>query len=110
MPLLIDELGRNIALLVNSLNLTRVIISGELQKYQEYVIKSFKNNIQKNWSYPTAANCEVCLSPLKDKAIAYGSAGMFIDKLFSLPDLDTGNDELLKGIELFDKIFSNILN
>jgi predicted NBD/HSP70 family sugar kinase len=75
------ELSRNIALLVNTFNLGDVFLGGHIERYRDRVATILSEEIQLNWPYPDAVRCAVHFSSLGDKAVAYGAAGMFLDRL-----------------------------
>jgi predicted NBD/HSP70 family sugar kinase len=80
-----EELGRNIALLVNSLNLTNIFIGGSIEKYRNIIIPIFEAEIRKNWAYDIPVDCEIGFSELGDKVVAYGAAGRLLEEFFSVP-------------------------
>ncbi len=75
------ELSRNIALLVNTFNLGDVFLGGHIERYRDKVAAIMTEEIQRNWPYPDAVRCAVHFSSLGDKAVAYGAAGMLLDRL-----------------------------
>jgi hypothetical protein len=40
-----------------------------------------REEIQRNWPYPDEVRCRVHFSSLGDQAVAYGAAGMLLDRL-----------------------------
>ncbi len=82
----VRELSKNIALFVNSFNLSQVFLGGDIENYQDIVSKILQEEIQNNWPYPGSADCEIRFSSLGDMAVAYGAAGMILDRLFSDPE------------------------
>jgi len=83
----IDELCAHIAFLVNTLNLTNVVFGGEITEYKDRLLPTLQSKIQQNWSYPTRVECAVDFSSLNKNAIAYGAAGMFLEGIFSIPEM-----------------------
>ncbi len=81
------ELASHIAFLVNTLNLTNVVFGGEIAEYQDLLLPAVQSEIQKNWSYPTTVTCSIDFSPLEKDAVAYGAAGMFLESIFSIPEM-----------------------
>ncbi len=81
------ELCAHVALLVNTLNLTGVIFGGGLCAYEEQIREILVGEIQRNWSYPNPVNCSLEFSTLDEKVVAFGAAGMFLERLFSIPEL-----------------------
>jgi predicted NBD/HSP70 family sugar kinase len=78
------ELSRNLALLVNTLDLSRVFIGGSIEKYHSLLIPILEEQIQENWPYGKK-NVVIEMSELGELVVAYGAAAMFIERLFSLP-------------------------
>ena len=78
------ELARNLALLVNTLDLSRVFIGGSIEKYRGLLIPILEEQIQGNWPYGRK-DVTIELSELGELVVAYGAAAMFLERLFSLP-------------------------
>ena len=78
----IRELSRNLALLINTLNMKRIFLGGQIVRYQSLVQRILTEEIDANWPYPDGRNCEILFSSLNDKSAAYGAAGMVLDRLF----------------------------
>ena len=79
------ELGANISLLVNTFNLTHIILGGDFERYGVVVADILEEEIIKNWPYKYAYENRktIWFSSFSDKAVAYGAAGMVLNKLFS---------------------------
>ncbi|TVR74115.1 MAG: ROK family protein [Spirochaetaceae bacterium] len=80
------ELSRNIAFLVNMLNLKEVVLGGRIEYHPE-ILEVMQEEINRNWSYDSPAQVKVRFSELREQTVAYGAAGMFLEQLFSLPDV-----------------------
>ncbi len=81
------ELCAHIAFLVNVLNLTCVVFGGEISVYRDEVTEILREEIRRNWSYDNTVECAIEFATLGDKAVAYGAAGMFLERFFSIPDV-----------------------
>jgi len=79
------ELARNIALLVNVLNLTKVVIGGNVQELGGGLLDAIREEIRANWLYPDQNSFEVEYTKLGEEAVAYGAAGMFLEHFLSPP-------------------------
>lgn len=90
----VRELSKNIALLVNSFNLSQVFLGGDIEKYQVMVHKVLQEEIQSNWPYPNAVDCDIRFSSQGDRSVAYGAAGMILYRLFGNPDFIIRNDDV----------------
>lgn len=93
----IRELAVHVAFLVNTLNLSHVFIGGSLARYREEVYSAFREAIDKNWAYSGPVACDIKFSSVGDFAVAYGAAGMLLDRIFSQTGLPTvkGTSRLL---------------
>ena len=49
----------------------------------------FRKRIKLQWPYDSNHDVDVRLSSLGNLAVAYGAAGMFVDRFFALPSLST---------------------
>lgn len=100
-----SELSKNVALLVNTLNLSHVFLGGFISTYKDDIIKVFDNAIQYNWPYPTDAACQVKLCSLGNESVAYGSAAMLMERLFAIPEIpETSEKDVKKRFILIDRI------
>ena len=79
------ELGANISLLVNTFNLTHIILGGDFEQYGAKVAEILEDEIRKNWPYKYEYENKktIWFSSFGDRAVAYGAAGMVLSKLFS---------------------------
>jgi predicted NBD/HSP70 family sugar kinase len=87
---MLRELSSHIAYLVNTLNLAGVVIGGEISTYKEELRDILQSEIQKNWSYANKVECSVEFAFHGSMAVAFGAAGMFLEHLFSIPDVVDG--------------------
>ena len=98
------ELGKNVALFVNSFNLNKVFIGGDIEAYDLDIPGIFMEEIRHNWMYPTPPACEVTYSTLGEKAVSYGAAGMLLYRIFTsthLPvDYEGDKDPLVLSLHL----------
>jgi predicted NBD/HSP70 family sugar kinase len=77
------ELGAHVALFVNTFNLSHVILGGFFERYGKQVSQIISEEIRKNWPYPYENKNNIWLSSFGNQAVAYGAAGMVLNKLFS---------------------------
>ena len=80
------ELGKNAALLVNSLDLSHVFIGGNIEKYRNILIPILSAEIKKNWPYGDK-QLTIEFSELGELVVAYGAAAMMLERLFALPQI-----------------------
>lgn len=88
---IIDELTRHIAFLVNTLNLTKVVIGGPVEILAGELTEAINNRLAITWAYPEPVKCEVVASRLGEHAVAYGAAGMFLEHLIEIPTVAMEN-------------------
>jgi predicted NBD/HSP70 family sugar kinase len=79
----IEELAANIAMMVNTFNMSHVFLGGHIERYKKEVETALIEEIQKNWPYPDEVHCTIEFSSLGDRAVAYGAAGMVLHRIFS---------------------------
>lgn len=79
----LQELAANLALLVNTLNLSHVFVGGTIESYGTEVISVLRQAIQDNWAYPNEVRCAIRFSSHGENAVAYGAAGMLLERVFS---------------------------
>jgi predicted NBD/HSP70 family sugar kinase len=78
-----EELSKNLALMINTFNLSHVFLGGDIEKNKTIFVTILKDQIQNNWSYPFKVNCDIRFSSMDKKAVAYGAAGMILNRLFT---------------------------
>lgn len=100
-----QELAAHVGFLANVLDLNDVIIGGAIEKYNEELIPLFERAIERNWLYANQTKCRVRGSSFGPFAVSYGAAGMFLEQIFSLPDLTNGIDlKANEGVVMLQKI------
>ncbi len=95
----IRELSKNLAVLANTFNLSEIFLGGDIIRYQQLTSEILKEELDINWAYPDEPTCKIQFSTMNDKSVAYGAAGMLLDRIFM--------DEELAGENRTDR-FSNI--
>jgi len=92
------ELARNVALIVNILNLNYVFLGGLPEDLTENLAKLINEEIILKWPYSLPKQCEVVPASLGKKAVAYGAAGHCLQRFFSLPNIyqPSGNGPSIK--------------
>ncbi len=76
-----DELARNMAMLVNTMDFDRVYIGGDIEAMDIDFPAILRRRLEENWMYPFPKGVEIAYSSLGEKAVAYGAAGMILDRL-----------------------------
>ena len=104
----IRELGKHVGLSVNLLDLTDVVVGGDMVNYRDTIETVFAEEIQRNWSYPNAVDCRVGFSGMGEYAVAYGAAAMFVEHLFAVPTESRGTPSQYLGIHLLDHLSQHV--
>ncbi|TVR71762.1 MAG: ROK family transcriptional regulator [Spirochaetaceae bacterium] len=86
--LIVEELSRHLAFLINVLNLRKVVIGGQMEILTEDISTAVRGFVRTNWAYPEEVNCEIEVSRLGEQAVAYGAAGMYLEHLIEIPDVN----------------------
>lgn len=79
------ELGRNIGLIVNMLELHRIVVGGAFGKRFDPLAAILSEEVRRNSAYPGQARCDMLKSPLGEEVVAYGAACMQIARMFAPP-------------------------
>jgi predicted NBD/HSP70 family sugar kinase len=85
-----DELARNTAMMVNTMDFERIYVGGDIEALDVDFPAILRRRLAENWMYPFPKEVEIRYSSLGGKAVAYGAAGMILDRLIleqSLPVL-----------------------
>jgi predicted NBD/HSP70 family sugar kinase len=92
-----DELARNAAMLVNTMDFDRVYIGGDIEALDIDFPAMLRRRLQDNWMYPFPKDVEIRYSSLGGKAVAYGAAGMVLHGLISERTLPGLASEVQEG-------------
>ena len=95
------ELGRHVAFFVNTLNLSHVVLGGDVEPYREELVELLDKEIQTNWPYPNRVDCQIKFSSAAHLSVAFGAAGMMLGQLFAEKEIEGHRgDRLPLGIDL----------
>jgi predicted NBD/HSP70 family sugar kinase len=78
-----DELSRNMAMFVNTMDFDRVYIGGDIEALAVDLPAMLKTRLQENWMYPWPRDVEIRYSSLGGRSVAYGAAGLILERLVS---------------------------
>lgn len=78
-----DELARNMAMLINTMDFERVYIGGDIESLDVDFPAILKHRLEDNWMYPFPKEIDVRYSSLGGRAVAYGAAGMILNRIIS---------------------------
>ncbi len=81
----LEELGANISLLVNTFNLTHIILGGDFESFGSEASEVLEEAIKENWPYKYEYDKEkrIWFSSFGERAVAYGAGAIVLNKLFS---------------------------
>lgn len=85
------EFSKHVGLFVNTFNLSHVFIGGNLDFERANMRDILYEEIQRNWAYPDEAWVQIGYSSLRERAVAYGAAGMVLERMFA-------DAETVKGV------------
>ena len=94
---IITELGRNIALVTNVLNLEKVFLGGFFHSFDPHWLDLIETEIHKNHSYPDTLGKLVQPALFDTEAVSLGAASLGMEKFFCLSgsyDTALTNEEL----------------
>lgn len=80
---LFREVATNTALIVNVLNLGHVFFGGDIMSYADEFREVLAEEIDRLWPYGGSVDCVIHPSTFGENAVAYGAAGMLLDRLFT---------------------------
>lgn len=83
---LFKELAKNVAFIVNVLNLDIVYTGGIDEKYTKQISNYIKEEILYLWPYEKNINPVIETAEAHDRVVSEGAALMVLDKLFSIPE------------------------
>jgi predicted NBD/HSP70 family sugar kinase len=81
------ELSKHIAFLVNILNLNAVYLGGIDQKTEQRLASCILEQINFLWPYERKKDVDIQTASLGSLSVAYGAASMYLEKIFSIPNL-----------------------
>lgn len=83
------ELCKNLALMVNTFNLSQIFLGGDIEKYRLEITEILKEELSFNCPYPSLVKREIMFSSMGDKSVAFGAAGMVLNRLFVDFDMES---------------------
>jgi len=103
------ELARDIAFIVNIIDLCQVTLGGGLAEFKDQLEPLIQEAILYNWSYENRAPVAVTASNMRKETVAFGAASMLLEHLFLTYETPSENPWSQKvGIELFNSIAEQI--
>lgn len=102
--MIVEELSRHIAFLINILNLRKVVIGGPMEILADEIRSAVARFVRTNWAYPEDVKCDLEVSRLGEQAVAYGAAGMYLEHLIEVPSVAGSTDRgVACGIDLLPR-------
>jgi len=78
-----DELARNMAMFVNTMDFNRVYVGGDIESLGIDFPAVLKRRLGENWMYSVPKDVEVRYSSFGGRAVAYGATGMVLDHVLT---------------------------
>ncbi|HPO02582.1 MAG TPA: ROK family transcriptional regulator [Treponemataceae bacterium] len=97
------ELAENLAFLVNCFDLTKIVFAGDLPEHRGNLASYVESAVADNWNYDISRELEIEFSRYGKAAVSIGAAGLFVEKLFSVPDIADRFQEMV-GYDLYEYI------
>ncbi|MBI9094010.1 MAG: ROK family transcriptional regulator [Sphaerochaeta sp.] len=89
----IQEVSRNIAFLVNTLDIGNVFIGGDIEAFRSFMPEMLKTALRENSLEGDASACQIQFSSLGYHAVSFGAAALVLDRVFmNLETLDDSSD------------------
>ncbi|MBN2626554.1 MAG: ROK family transcriptional regulator [Spirochaetales bacterium] len=98
---LFREIGRNMAFLNNALDLDRICVGGNIEKYGEEFRSILAAELASGRSYHSREECPITLSSLGEYAVSFGAAAMLLMELFNT-DQSQDRKNALQGREALE--------
>ena len=95
-------------MVANTINLSEIVVVGDLARHRDEFESVLLDAIQNNWSYDTKASCGVRFTDLGRETVAFGAASMFIERLFYVPTYGSSSRDYVCGIDLWDQILEQL--
>ncbi|MCX7024452.1 MAG: ROK family transcriptional regulator [Spirochaetes bacterium] len=86
-----DELARNMAMFLNVMDFEHVFIGGDIERLDSDFCAQLRRRLEENWMYPVPRLADIRYSSLGGRAVAYGAAGMLLDRLLTGRHLSEGS-------------------
>lgn len=83
----IKEVFKNFSFLVSTLNPSHIFIGGDLKPHKKLVKQVIDTELNNRYIGQKENGCSVAASTLDEYDVAFGSASMFLQQLFAVPEL-----------------------
>lgn len=97
------ELSTHLALFVNVFNFQHIFIGGDYPSLLPDLEEILMDAINKNWMYHNKQTCKIHIQQKDEMSPSLGAAGMFLEQLFTVPDMEHD-----RGALIWQRIFRNI--
>ena len=95
-----EDLTSHLALLINFFNFKQIFLGGDLPNLVPELKKKLQKAIDRNWPYGENRSCKIYVKSEKEHITSSGAAGMFLEQLFTVPELDHD-----RGAIIWQKVF-----
>lgn len=103
------ELCTNLAFLVNGLDFTKIVFAGDIPVYRDFLPELLEAAVAEGCIYDIPKSIQTVFASAGEFSVALGAAGLFTEKLFSVPDM-SGSAEGPVGYDLFSRILDGGVN
>jgi len=98
-----SDLSKHLALLINFFNFEHIFLGGDIPALVENPQSILQGAINRNWPYGENKSCTIHIDEEKEMITASGAAGMFLEQMFTVPELDHN-----RGALTWQKVFNNL--
>jgi hypothetical protein len=70
-------------MMVNTMDFDRVYVGGDIEALEVDFPAVLRRRLEENWMYPIPQEVDIRYSSLGGRAVAYGAAGMILNRLIS---------------------------
>lgn len=89
------QIATHFALFINVFNFSHLFLGGDLPSLIPDLETVVRDVIDKNWLYKNAREIGIHILGNKDMSPALGAAGMFLEQLFTVPEMDHSRGALI---------------
>jgi len=97
------DLSGYLALLVNFFNFKNIFLGGDIPDLVQDPVGILEKAIGNNWLYGENRRCTIQIEEDKEMITACGAAGMFLEQMFTVPEMDHH-----RGALIWQKVFQNM--
>ena len=96
------DLSSHLAMFINVFNFKHIFLGGDIPVLVPDLNEKLASSINRNWVYHNEEKCSIHIQSNEDMSPASGAAGMFLEQLFTVPELDHD-----RGAAIWQQIFNS---